>query len=190
MSSTDRLRLFVGTAVPPEVTHDLLPRANPVLSDPRWRPAPTDQWHVTALFIGDRSADQLDRIIQEVGRIAEATPAIALRDGKLTTMPKEKPYMLWVRFTPEPALTALHHALAAAIGAEPSIYVPYWPHITLARAARSNAPAHQGDMVVDHLTLDRLTLFRSEPGPNGSVHTPLRTWPLNRTGPAGPGVGV
>ena len=179
MSPTEPMRLFIGTALPAHVSASLTGQVQGFLSDPRWRAAPVEQWHVTALFIGERPAGQLERIQAEVERIASGTPHIRLSEGRLITMPKDAPYMLWVRFTPHPALTALHHALAQATGTAPSAYVPYWPHITLARTARTNAPAHNGDIVLPELMLDHLTLFRSQLAPGGMAHTPLYTWPLS-----------
>ena len=110
--------------------------------------------------------------------IASITPRILLQQGQLVTMPKQDPTMLWVRFTPQAELTALHHALAKALGAEPSGYLPYWPHITLARTRRRVAQQASANVVLPALELRELTLFRSDASPAGSVHTPLRTWPL------------
>ena len=185
MDPQGRIRLFIGTTVASEVCAGVLPIATSALKRGHWRMAPTPQWHVTALFLGEREARYLDTYLEKVQRCAERTAPIYLTSGHLVTMPKEEPTMLWVRFRPSPELTSLHHALADAFGVPPSHYIPYWPHITLARSRGTAAHLEDGPLAIEDLRLDALSLFRSDRGPEGSVHTPLATWPLNGTGPAG-----
>lgn len=142
-----------------------------------------EQWHVTALFIGERPSDQLDRIVQKVPEVASSFDPIVLRDGRLLTMPPSDPAMLWVRFEPQPELTSMHQALAVALDAAPSPFVPHWPHITLARTRHAVLPIEEGPIVVKDLKLDVLTLFSTRPGPEGSIHDPIRSWPIKRTDP-------
>ena len=180
MSSPEQVRLFVGTRVPTPLCAAIREAAGDALQAPPWRVAPEQQWHVTALFIGDRPQASVDHVLRQVERLATTTSPIALEHGQLVTMPKQDPGMLWVRFRPHPGLTALHHALAQALGAVPSIYTPYWPHITLARRHGRRAPTLvNGPEVIPQLVLDEITLFRSDPGKGGRVHRPLATWPLS-----------
>jgi RNA 2',3'-cyclic 3'-phosphodiesterase len=186
MDAPGRIRIFIGTTVPPAVCERILPSAQETLQQGRWRIAPTIQWHVTALFLGEREARYLDVYKEKVERCAARTAPIPLSSGVLVRMPKEDPTMVWVRFRPSPQLTRLHHELAAAFGVPPSHYIPYWPHITLARSRGSAAHLDTTPLVVEEMCLDTLSLYRSDPGPNGSVHTPLATWALSGTGPTGP----
>jgi 2'-5' RNA ligase len=173
------MRLFVGTALPADVAHGLHASLGDRLAAAPWRMAPLPQWHVTALFIGVRPVQELDAIAEVVRRQAAMTPAIELRHGRVVTMPEHEPHMLWLRFDPSPALTALHHALARAVQATPSPHHPYWPHVTMARS-RSRAPVLPPEPpLLDRLVLEQLTLFRSDPGPQGTIHTPLFTAPLS-----------
>ncbi len=186
MSNLDRIRLFIGARVPGNVVPLIRSAAGQHLEHASWRVAPEQQWHVTALFIGERPAKDLPGIQAGVERISQDTPVINLENGNLMTMPEESPTMLWIRFIPNSDLTRLHHRLAKALAMSPSHHVPYWPHITLARS-RGKVPALLNERVVlKELPLDELTLFRSEPGPTGTIHTPLITWPLGRTGPTAP----
>ena len=178
------MRLFLGTAIPLPHATELRERIAPLLATTNWREAPVEQWHVTALFIGDRPDVALPIIRQAAAHLASSTPPITLAKGRLVTMPKDVPSMLWIRFQPAPALTALHMGLAARTGTEPSIYRPYWPHITLARARKNNVEVLDGEVLVERLTLNELTLFHSTRGPNGSVHQPLESWPFTGTDPA------
>jgi len=187
MPAEGHVRLFVATSLPAEEADHIMAVAGDVLGDPVWRAAPIDQWHVTALFIGDRPAGLPVPIAERVAAVAGTSAPVRLEGGRLTTMPKDDPRMLWVRFAPSPALTALHHRLAQAVGAPPSIHRPYWPHITLARARATAPPLIGGPLVLDHLVLARLTLFRSDPGVRGRTHTAVAEWPLTGKGPTAPG---
>ena len=157
---------------------------------PQWRLAAIAQWHVTTLFIGSRPEDVLPHICSTIGRIAASQMSITLEQGRLVSMPKQDPSMLWIRFRPSHALTALHVALAEATGTDPSVYRPYWPHITLARAKSGHSVHVDGPVLLERFVIDQLTLFRSSPSPTGSVHTPIESWALTRTSPIDPGVVV
>lgn len=179
------MRIFIGTAITSPLADRIKEGAEEQLARSHWRNAPMEQWHLTSLFVGERDSSLMPRIEEQVRTVAVRTPPILLQNGRLVTMPKDAPTMLWVRFMPSPELTALHLALAAAIGAEPSAYRPYWPHITLARSRSTQVMPVDGDVMVKEFHLDQLTLFRSDPGPNGTEHSPLSTWDLSGTDPAG-----
>jgi 2'-5' RNA ligase len=178
------MRIFIGTALPSALATDLDAHAAEHFKSGAWKVAAMEQWHVTSLFVGERNEDLLSGIQAKVEAIAARHAPITLFDGRLVTMPKDGPTMLWVRFTPSPELTALHHDLANSLGTEPSIYRPYWPHITLARRRSGRVIAVEGNVVVDRFHLDHITLFRSAPSPQGSVHSPIASWPLSGTAPA------
>lgn len=187
-SSSAIIRLFIGTAIPIEQAKRLEHAAGAELCAPHWRIAPLTQWHVTALFLGERDARYVEDYRTKVARVAERTPPIELVDGRMVTMPKTDPTMLWTRFQPHPGLTQLHHDLAAEFGVEPSHYIPYWPHITMGRSKGRPPEIVDGPVAVKELVLRELTLFRSIRGEQGSVHDPLATWPLSGRGPVGPEV--
>lgn len=177
------MRVFIGTAIPPAMAKELSERLHEELTPPIWRVAPTAQWHVTTLFIGERSETLIPAFSATIAKLAESYGPILLEHGRVVTMPKQDPTMLWIRFQPNSALTALHVALAEATGTEPSIYRPYWPHITLARAKAGKAVAMAGAVVIGSLVIDHLTLFHSTLAPGGSIHQPIASWPLTGTGP-------
>jgi|688.fasta_scaffold02362_15 2'-5' RNA ligase len=188
MAALERIRLFIGTRVPANVVTLVRSTADQHLAHPFWRVAPEQQWHVTALFIGERPTKDLPGIQAAVERIVVDTPVIRLENGALRTMPEDGPTMLWVRFDPHAELTRLHLRLAQALFMPPSQHVPYWPHITLARSRGKADVLQKPPTVLHEFPLRELTLFRSEPGPHGTIHTPLITWPLARTGPTAPEV--
>ncbi|MCB0771492.1 MAG: RNA 2',3'-cyclic phosphodiesterase [Flavobacteriales bacterium] len=178
------MRIFIGTALPSALATDLDAHAAEHFNSGAWKVAAREQWHVTSLFVGERDEVLLSGIEAKVAAIAARHAPVTLWDGRLVTMPKDGPSMLWVRFTPSPGLTALHHDLANVLGTEPSIHRPYWPHITLARRRAGRVDAVEGTVVVERFRLDHITLFRSAPSPQGSVHSPIATWPLSGTAPA------
>lgn len=167
------IKLFIGTKVCPENTNlGLDTEANE-----GWRWTPHGQWHVTALFIGNKPQEELESITQGLKSVAAHTMRFSLHQGEFKAMPEERPSMLWVRFAVSAELSALHSELAEALGIPPSSYSPYWPHITLARG-NGQIPDASESPIIHILPIEELTLFRSDPGPTGTVHTPLRTWPL------------
>ncbi len=173
------LRLFVGTTVPQGVADRVFDVASAIVALPGWRPARQEQWHVTALFIGACPVSELEPVRALFEQVARSTRAITLGDGRLVVMPDERPSMLWLRFDPSNALTHLHHELARTMHVPPSSFDPYWPHVTLARAQRQVDPMDPGPVIIPHMTLDTLTLFKSEPGSSGTIHAPLATVALS-----------
>lgn len=179
MLRNDRLRLFVGTALPPVLAEDLYGRISLLLPvSPNYRITPSAQLHVTAMFIGNRDATLLPSIRTRIAHVASITTPITITHGRIVSMPKRSPYMAWVRFRPHKALTALHHALANALGSPPSVYVPYWPHITLARCNGTLSLPRSNEVIVEQFHIDHLTLFRSHRDPSGSQHSVVEQWPL------------
>lgn len=180
------MRIFIGTAIPLPAAQDLGTKLREELAGPFWRMAPVTQWHVTTLFIGERRETVIPAISGAIARLAQSHAPILLEHGRVVRMPKQDPTMLWIRFQPNRALTALHVALAQATGTEPSIYRPYWPHITLARAKAGKSENVDGAVVLRSLVIDHLTLFHSTPSSAGSVHHTIASWPLNGRGPIVP----
>lgn len=176
MYGADQLRLFVGTSLPEHVITTIRCAAATQLSTPGWRVMPELQWHLTALFLGNRPADEVQGIRKLVRSIAAQTPRFHVTNGRLVTMPEERPYMLWVRFDPSPVLTDLHERLAAALGLPPDTREPYWPHITLARSSTPVPFMREETVCLERFAIDHLTVFRSELHPAGSVHTPLASY--------------
>ncbi len=176
MYGADQLRLFVGTSLPEPVIDTVRSAASPQLRGNGWRVMPHLQWHLTALFLGNRPADEVQRIRKLVRSIAAETPRFHVTNGRLVTMPEQRPYMLWVRFDPSPVLTELHQRLAQALGLPPDSRQPYWPHITLARSSTPVPFMREETVCLERFAIDHLTVFSSELHPAGSVHTPLASY--------------
>ncbi len=167
------MRLFIGTSIEDPIATRIENVAHKILTDPLWRMAPITQWHITALFIGERDPKELPMIEEAVENIAKRTPAILVKNGRIEAMPTNDPHMLWVKFDPAPQLTGLHLSLAEATSTRPSEHLPITPHITLARSRRSPSPT-VSEIFLDELKLDHLSLFRSELLRSGAVHHLLK----------------
>ncbi len=167
------IKLFIGTKVR---TENIGQGLNDSAGE-GWRWAPREQWHVTALFIGHKREEELVGITEGITGVTARAMRFYLRQGELKAIPEERPSMLWIRFAVSPELSALHCALAEALGIPPSPYSPYWPHITLARG-NGHRPSESESPLVPSVLIDELTLFRSDATSGGTVHTPLKTWPL------------
>jgi 2'-5' RNA ligase len=171
------IKLFIGTSMDARLADEIRLRSVSLAGKGAWRWSPQQQWHVTTLFIGPRDEAEVQLISTSIERASVERGPITLHQGELVTMPQQSPSMLWVRFNPSEELTSLHHALAHTTSTPPSPHQPYWPHITLARG-KGTISRTDTVLMVPSLTLRELTLFRSDPGPNGTVHTSLGTWPL------------
>lgn len=171
------IKLFIGTSLTAGLAERIAHAAGPLTTAGTWRWSPQQQWHITSLFIGQREETELQAIARAIGRTCADHGPITLHDGHLATMPVDRPSMLWVRFRPSAELSALHLALAGATSTPPSPHQPYVPHITLARG-RSTHGIEGDPVLVPSITLQELTLFRSDPGPSGTIHSPLGSWML------------
>jgi 2'-5' RNA ligase len=174
------IKLFIGTSISAELAETIRDHAQPLAERGRWRWSPLGQWHITSLFIGERSEADVPIIASAIENASLRTGPIVLRNGELTAMPEDHPNMLWVRFSTSEELSALHHLLAQDTATEPSPHRPYWPHITLARGTGA-LPEGADAILLPSLIIKELTLFRSDPGQKGTVHSALGTWPLRPT---------
>lgn len=170
-------RLFIGTLVPAYTLEDALKASGIREKETGLRWAPPPQWHVTALFIGPRRENEIPAIAQKAEAATLDIASFDLLEGRWCAMPAQSPSMLWVRFLPSPHLDQLHRVLALATASPVSSFSPLWPHITMARG-RVAGTLPDTAPVLDRFRVDHLTLFRSDPGPVGTVHSPLHHWRL------------
>lgn len=180
------MRFFIGTSIDRVAIDMIEHELSNLRRDERLRFAPAEQWHVTALFVGERNGTMISGMKDAIGRIAASSCPIMLDNGRICTMPKDPPRMLWVVFDQSEVLYRAHLALARALHAPASSHLPYQPHITLARSKRQTDP-YSGPIVLKELLLDHLTLFTTQLSPGGSIHHSLQTWPFSGTDPIDPG---
>jgi 2'-5' RNA ligase len=151
---------------------------------------PPENAHLTLAFLGsteDAKVPELSKALEAVA--ARAGPFdLQLRGGGAFGSPK-RPRVLWVGVEGDTAaLHQLHGWTEAAL--QPLGYQPehrdYRPHLTLARArdprgdpTLARCAGALANRVLGAARIDRLILFRSQPGPGGSKYTPLAEPPLS-----------
>jgi 2'-5' RNA ligase len=94
--------------------------------------------------------------------------------------------VLWIGISLPPSVIRLQQACeraAVAAGFEPETR-PFAPHLTLGRWSEPAPPPALPSTDLGRTSLDTLVLYRSRPGPKGSVYTPLETFALPRPGAA------
>lgn len=179
------MRLFIAASLPAVWSTRLRDAlAAPDLTG--WAPTDPDGWHLTVRFIGERAADELGTIHASLRTVCATTAPYALSAALLCTMPEDRPRMIWSRFAPHPAHRDLHHRLSHALGLPPDDREPFWPHVTLARAAVPHPPAVAARPLPGELMVDRLALYESRRTAEGLRYTPLLTLPLAGTAPTAP----
>lgn len=182
------MRLFIAAPLP-AVWSTRLCDALAAQDLTSWAPTDPDGWHLTVRFIGERAADELDTIHAVLQAVCATSLPYALHDAFLCTMPEDRPRMIWSRFAPHPAHGELHHRLSHALGLTPDDREPFWPHVTLARAAVPHPSAVTARPLPGELVVDRLALYESRRTAEGLRYTPLLTLALSGTAPAAPAAG-
>lgn len=157
-----------------------------VVTGARWvRP---EGIHLTLRFLGYARRSVLDSLIPALRLAADECPACTADIRGLGTFPERgRVRVLWLGIEAPPSVLRLQQACeraAVAAGFEPETR-PFAPHFTLGRwrdpAPRPTLP--EADL--GRARLDTLVLYRSQPGPAGSVYTPLESFALPPPGGAG-----
>jgi RNA 2',3'-cyclic 3'-phosphodiesterase len=185
------MRLFVGLAIPGDImarvtaTVEQLRPAAPKL---RWSPA--GNLHITTKFVGQWSEERLAEMTAGLRSIQAAAFDVHLAGMGWFPNP-HSPRIFWLAARGGEALNALAaktDEVTAAIGVAKEDR-PYTPHLTLARV---NAGVDLRELrgAVAELTqpdwgrfrAEEFYLYRSDPGPAGSVYTKLARFPLSAEG--------
>jgi len=137
-----------------------------------------DQLHVTVAFVGTVAPAAMERLHAAGARAAAAAAPFTLGLDRLGGAARDG--VAWVEASsPPPALTALHEALAAALGGEGFALETraFRPHVTLAR--RCTRPADRLGIAPLSWRADRLALVVSTSAPGGSRYRTDAAWPLS-----------
>ncbi|HWB68635.1 MAG TPA: RNA 2',3'-cyclic phosphodiesterase [Solirubrobacterales bacterium] len=156
------------------------------LNDPALRPVPVEYLHITLAFLGKVEAEAVKTLEEALRGCARPAPRLELLDpvGKGG---RRRPHLfaLPVRSAAAVALRAQVAERLAGAGLYEQAEQPYWPHVTVARVRRENGgrrrprrvaepPLSLPPTIREHLfDAVRLTLYRSELGPQGARYTPL-----------------
>lgn len=182
------MRLFTGLDLPAGVVRNLEALIG------RLRPAARIQWsppanlHITTKFIGEWPEQRLEELRTALAAVPVAGP-LAVRIRSLGFFPNERaPRVFWcgVEATGLDSLAAATDVATARLGI-PAETRDFSPHLTLARIKKrlDLAPLRQAMAALPSpefgdFPADTYYLYRSRPGPGGSVYTKLAEFPLSR----------
>lgn len=179
-------RLFTALDLPTEALDALRTFRDATGLPARTRWTPPDNHHITLRFIGDVDDEQAASIEKALATVRAAP--IWVKPLGLGVLPSRRnPRVLTVRIDPTDPLRTLYNTLqntlkTVSVNTEDRTYRP---HITVARLRdaqpeRLYAALHDVDgPQLDSFTADRFYLYESTLAPDGAVHTPRASYPLN-----------
>jgi 2'-5' RNA ligase len=177
--------MFVALDLPEIVRKDIEAWGEAELAGPALRPVPAESLHITLAFLGNRPADDVERIGEAMEEVADRPVPMEL-GGPVGRPPRGKPRLiaLPVLHGPVPGLQArLSEILTFERLYEPEER-PFWPHVTVARV-RAEGRGSRRPMPVEVPSGPaptkrtgwfygvRISLYRSELQPSGARYVPL-----------------
>ena len=180
------MRLFVGLDLPPEVVRNLEHLLEELRPTARIQWSPPANLHITTKFIGEWPEERLPELRSALAALPPR-PAIPLHIRGVGFFPNpHSPRVFWCGID-APGLEALAadtDGATAALGIE-SEKRAFSPHLTLARVKERLDLQPLREKIATLPSLDFGTflansffLYRSKPGPKGSVYTKLAEFPL------------
>ena len=176
------IRAFIALPLPESLqaaVTETIHRLQETVRDVRW--VRGEGVHLTLRFLGWTKAETLALLEAPLRAAAARCPPAEMAARGLGTFPERgSPRVLWLGLGVPPAVLALQDAceraaVAAGFAREERAF---HPHLTLGRwKQRARRPALP-EVDLGTGRLDRLVLFRSRPGPSGSLYTPLATFAL------------
>jgi RNA 2',3'-cyclic 3'-phosphodiesterase len=137
--------------------------------------------HLTLRFLGYAQRDRLEALIDPLRGLANGCLAGEADVSGLGTFPQRGlARVIWLGIEVPPSVLRLQQECeraAVAAGFEPETR-PFAPHLTLGRWSEPAPRPALPPIDLGRTTLDTLVLYRSQPGPKGSIYTPLQTFAL------------
>lgn len=181
------MRLFTGIDIPEAIKERLDVLISHLRPHAQIKWSPTYNLHITTKFIGEWPQDRLSEIDAALRAIQVGGP-VSIEVRGLGWFPNpHSPRTFWAAIHASASLpdlvNATNHALAG-VGIEVESK-PFSPHLTLARIKEPVPLAHIRTAIaeLDSLEFGSFTapafhLYRSEPGPTGSIYSKLQDYPL------------
>lgn len=143
----------------------------------RWMPR--EKWHLTLAFLGEVEEEALPSVVESADLALASHLPFALVPEKIAGFPNpDQPrYVAFCLFSQDGFSGAIYRDLNAAL----SILEPnrvFRPHATLGKFRDKSHPPATLFVQEEAWLFDTVTLYLSEPGEEGSRHTPLHTWDL------------
>ncbi len=187
----DSVRCFVAIEIPERIQALLVEVQDvfrPKIERASW--TKTGNLHLTVKFLGDVESLSINEISAALQKIAESQTPFSIEIGGIGAFPNlARPCVLWIglkRGTPltEKLALAINHELVK-FGFEKD--TRFHPHLTLARLRdqvnlNTFISLFKKFETLDgaSLTVDKITLVKSELHPSGAVYTPLKICELGK----------
>ena len=156
------MRLFIGLPIPAELANALTRHARAIpLPKARW--TPSENIHLTLVFLGEVAEQKLSSIKLELDELK--TAPVPLRLIRLNTFPRGG--VLFAEVDPTAELLHLQEQMASRMACcgFPAEDRPYRPHITVARFHEprllSNSELILSALLQRSFSADTITLYRS-----------------------------
>jgi 2'-5' RNA ligase len=194
-----KLRLFVGITAPEEWRIALTKwrrKIQPRLSESFGRWTSESNLHLTLRFFGSIEEADVAPLAAKLQEIAPHSSQFTVGPADLGCFPNPtRPRILWLGLSgATEALVKLESEIRAASATfgKPPDNRPFHPHLTLARL--KNPTRQDRDAIAELLRrgapidvpawpVNSFELIRSEPKPEGSVYTPIASFPLTAPHP-------
>lgn len=185
-------RVFIAINLPEEIKEAL------VALQKKWPGLPVrwtkkDNLHLTLLFLGNVSQEQLKEVLDKTRQVASAREPFELVLTKICYGPPQKmpPRLVWVEGETSPALVSLQEKVEQAIGGTAAFQYKerekraYHPHLTLGRIRQwefRRLEAEERPEIDEEVALafpvNSLELMESQLKRKGAEYTILRSIPL------------
>lgn len=187
------IRAFVALEIPPDLQRSIARQSAALKKETpqavRWVAA--ENIHLTFRFLGDTSASSLQELTRDLAAVVSQQPPFAISLGGFGVFPNlKRPRVIWVGIQAAPELERLQRAIESTCTrlGYPAEEKTFNPHLTLGRireeadlAALRNALQNFQIGPLGSLTVNNLTLFRSDLRPQGPVYTALAHIPLGQS---------
>jgi 2'-5' RNA ligase len=182
------MRLFAGLDVPAEVVRNLERLLDELRPAARIQWSPPANLHITTKFIGEWPESRVPELIAALDAVP-TRPPIPVEIRRVGFFPNpHSPRVFWcgIEAPGLDRLAADTDGATGTLGIE-SEERAFSPHLTLARIKErlDLQPLREKVAAMPSLDFGRFEarsffLYRSKPGPKGSVYTKLREFPLNQ----------
>ncbi|MBF0182090.1 MAG: RNA 2',3'-cyclic phosphodiesterase [Magnetococcales bacterium] len=179
----DSMRLFLGFAMPEDLCNDIAGLAGETRARlAGWRWVVPENYHLTARFLGDVPAEELDGWREALNAVVVGHLPFSLTVSGWGVFPDaRRARVLWlgIREPEERPLSRLVQAVAALPPPSEETRA-FRPHLTLARADAAEAPAGRTEPGFRELAwpVDALVLYQSLMRPAGVRYRVLHRAPL------------
>jgi 2'-5' RNA ligase len=172
---------------PPAAVRDRLHAHAASLGHPALRVVPTENLHITVLFLGRVARDDVEELSGRLGETAARGDPFTLAIGHLLPGPPRRPYMLWALVTASEPLLRLSrtmHETAKPLAPEQAKPLRGYAHVTLARG-RGHVRGIEADRLEPAppaFDVREVQLLRSHLSPRGARYETVAELPLGNQG--------